>query len=228
MDPILDYLSKDILPTDKKEAAKIRKNATRYWVSREGKLYKKSYTGPCLLCVHPDLVPNLLYEIHEGVCGGHTGGRSLAHRAIGQGYWWLYMQKDAAQYVRRCEKCQLFAPAIHKLASQLNLISSPWPFAQWGLDLVGPLPRATGNRQWLIVATDYFTKWVETEPLACITDSESRKFIWKNIITRFGIPKCLISDNGTQFDSDHSRSIAQSSESEITFPARHTCRETDK
>jgi ribonuclease HI len=201
MDPILGYLSKDILPADQKEAAKIRKTATRYWVSREGKLYKKSYTGPYLLCVHPDQVSNLLYEIHEGVCGSHTGGRSLAHRAIGQGYWWPYMQKDAAQYVRRCEKCQLFAPAIHKPASQLNPISSPWPFAQWGLDLVGPLPRATGNRQWLIVATDYFTKWVEAEPLARITDSESRKFVWKNIITRFGIPRCFVSDNGTQFDS---------------------------
>uniref|UniRef100_A0A2N9HIM2 Uncharacterized protein n=1 Tax=Fagus sylvatica TaxID=28930 RepID=A0A2N9HIM2_FAGSY len=186
---------------DQKEAAKIRKTATRYWVSREGKLYKRSYTGPYLLCVHPDLVPNLLYEIHEGICGSHTGGRSLAHRAIGQGYWWPYMQKDAAQYVKRCEKCQLFAPAIHKPASQLNPISSPWPFAQWGLDLVGPLPRATGNRQWLIVATDYFTKWVEAEPLARITDSESRKFVWKNIITRFGIPRCFVSDNGTQFDS---------------------------
>uniref|UniRef100_A0A2N9EC48 Integrase catalytic domain-containing protein n=1 Tax=Fagus sylvatica TaxID=28930 RepID=A0A2N9EC48_FAGSY len=114
---------------NQKEAAKIRKKATRYWVSREGKLYKKSYTGPYLLCVHLDLVPNLLYEIHEGVCGGHTGGRSLAHRAIGQGYWWPYMQKDATQYVRRCEKCQLFAPAIHKPASQLNPISSPWQFA---------------------------------------------------------------------------------------------------
>ena len=130
MDPILNYLTKDVLPADKKEAAKIRRNATRYWVSREGKLYKRSYTGPYLLCVHPDMVPDLLYEIHEGVCGGHTGGRSLAHRAIGQGYWWPYMQKDAAQYVRRCEKCQLFAPAIHKPASQLNPISSPWPFAQ--------------------------------------------------------------------------------------------------
>uniref|UniRef100_A0A2N9G3J4 Uncharacterized protein n=1 Tax=Fagus sylvatica TaxID=28930 RepID=A0A2N9G3J4_FAGSY len=201
MDPILDYLSKDILSADQKKAAKIRKTATRYWISREGKLYKKSYTRPYLLCVHPDLVPNLLYEIHEGVYSGHTGGRSLAHRAIGQGYSWPYMQKDAAQYVRRCEKCQLFASAIHKPASQLNPISSPWPFAQWGLDLVGSLPRATGNRQWLIVATDYFTKWVEAEPLAHITDSESRKFVWKSIITRFGIPRCLISDNGTQFDS---------------------------
>ena len=86
MDPILDYLVKDILPADQKEAAKIRKTATRYWVFREGKLYKKSYTGPYLLCVHPDLVPNLLYEIHEGMCGAHTKGRLLAHRAIGHGF----------------------------------------------------------------------------------------------------------------------------------------------
>ena len=53
MDPIVDYLTKDILPADRKEAAKVHKNATRYWISREGKLYKKSYTGPYLLCVHP-------------------------------------------------------------------------------------------------------------------------------------------------------------------------------
>uniref|UniRef100_A0A2N9FYE8 Uncharacterized protein n=1 Tax=Fagus sylvatica TaxID=28930 RepID=A0A2N9FYE8_FAGSY len=113
---------------------------------------------PYLLCVHPDLVPNLLYKIHEGVCGGHTGGRSLAHRAIGQGYWMaIYAEGCGSICQGAVRKCQLFAPAIHKPASQLNPISSPWPFAQWGLDLVGPLPRATGNRQWLIVATDYFT-----------------------------------------------------------------------
>ena len=69
------------------------------------------------------------------------------------------------------------------------------------MDLVGPLPRATGNRRWLIVATDYFTKWVEAEPLANIRDKDSIKFVWKNIITRFGIPKTIISDNETQFNS---------------------------
>jgi transposase InsO family protein len=69
------------------------------------------------------------------------------------------------------------------------------------MDLVGPLPKATGNRRWLIVATDYFTKWVEAEPLANIRDRDSIKFVWKNIITRFEIPKTIISDNGTQFTS---------------------------
>jgi transposase InsO family protein len=66
---------------------------------------------------------------------------------------------------------------------------------------VGPLPRAPRNRQWFIAATDYFTKWVEAEPLTHITDADSKKFVWKNIITRFGIPRVLVSDNGTQFDS---------------------------
>uniref|UniRef100_A0A2N9HSY3 RNase H type-1 domain-containing protein n=1 Tax=Fagus sylvatica TaxID=28930 RepID=A0A2N9HSY3_FAGSY len=188
MSPILAYLKDDILPTDRKEADRIRRIAPRYWVSKEGNLYRRSFTGPYLRCVHPDTVQNLLWEIHEGVCGGHTGGRSLAHRAIGQGYWWPYMQKDAAQYVKQCDKCQRFAPSIHQPAASLNPIASPWPFSQWGLDIVGPLPRAPGNRQWLIVATDYFTKWVEAEPLVHITDADSKRFVWKNIITRFGIP----------------------------------------
>ena len=80
-------------------------------------------------------------------------------------------------------------------------MSSPWPFAQWGLDIIGPFPKAMGNQRWLLVGTDYFTKWVEAEPLSNIRDKDAKKFIWKNIVTRFGIPHTLISDNGLQFDS---------------------------
>uniref|UniRef100_A0A2N9J681 Integrase catalytic domain-containing protein n=1 Tax=Fagus sylvatica TaxID=28930 RepID=A0A2N9J681_FAGSY len=208
MSPILAYLKDDILPADRKEADRIRRIAPRYWVSKEGNLYRRSFTGPYLRCVHPDTVQNLLWEIHEGVCGGHTGGRSLAHRAIGQGYWWPYMQKDAAQYVKKCDKCQRFAPSIHQPAASLNPIASPWPFSQWGLDIVGPLPRAPGNRQWLIVATDYFTKWVEAELLVHITDADSKRFVWKNM-TRFGIPRVLVSDNGSQFTSGPFREFCE-------------------
>ena len=65
---------------------------------------------------------------------------------------------------------------------------------------MGPLPAAPGNRKFFITATDYFTKWVEAEPLATIKEKDVKKFVWKNVITRFGIPKALSSDNGTQFD----------------------------
>ena len=58
-----------------------------------------------------------------------------------------------------------------------------------------------GNKRYFLVSTDYFTKWVEVEPLANIRDVDDKKFVWKNIITRFGVPHVLILDNGLQFDS---------------------------
>jgi hypothetical protein len=201
MDPILSYLKDNKLLEDRKEAKMIKLKSPRFWVSKEGLLYRRSFTGPYLLCVHPGKVKDFLFEIHEGICESHTGGRSLAHRAISQGYWWPYIQADALKYVQKCDKCQRFAPMIHQPARELNPLSSPWPFAQWGLDIVGPLPRAPGNKRFLIAATDYFTKWVEAEPLSNIRDVDTKRFLWKNIITRFGIPWAVISDNGTQFES---------------------------
>ena len=90
---------------------------------------------------------------------------------------------------------------MHQPGGFLNPLSNPWPFAQWGLDIVGPFPKVARNKKYLLVGTDYFTKWVEVEPLANIRDVDVKKFLWKNIVTRFGIPHTLISDNGLQFDS---------------------------
>ena len=209
MDPIVSYLRTDRLPDDKKEAHKIRIKAARFWISPSGDLYKRSYQGPYLLCVHPSLVEDVLYEIHEGMCGLHSGGRSLAHRALTQGYWWPYMQKDAQVYVRKCNKCQLFSPLIHQPARDLTPLTSPWPFAQWGMDIVGVLPRAPGNKKFLLAATDYFTKWVEAEPLAQIREADVIRFIRTNILSRFGIPKAFVSDNGTQFVGSKVRNLLQ-------------------
>ena len=66
---------------------------------------------------------------------------------------------------------------------------------------MGPFPKVVGNKKYILVCTDYFTKWVETEPLANIRDVNVKRSIWKNIVTRFGVPNVLISDNGLQFDS---------------------------
>ena len=196
MDPIVAFLKDDIPPEAKSEAEKIRRNATRFWLSEDHKLYRRSYFGPYLLCVHPEASELLLEELHEGICGSHTGGRSLSHRALTQGYWWSGMQKEALEYVRKCDQCQRFAPSIHQPGGVLNPLSSPWPFAQWGLDIVGPFPKATGNKRYLLVGTDYFTKWVEAEPLANIRDADAKKFAWRNIVPRFGVPKVLILNNG--------------------------------
>ncbi|XP_075473976.1 uncharacterized protein LOC142505033 [Primulina tabacum] len=73
------------------------------------------------------------------------------------------------------------------------------PFDQWGMDIVGPFPIARAQKKFLLVAVDYFSKWVEAEPLAKITEQEVLKFLWKNIVCRFGVPRRLISDNRRQF-----------------------------
>ena len=86
MDSIIKYLKEDMLPKEKIETDKIRRKATSYWLSEDHKLYKRSFSGPYLLCVHLELTELLLEEMHEGIYGSHTKGRSLAHRAITQGY----------------------------------------------------------------------------------------------------------------------------------------------
>ena len=88
MDLIVKFLKNDVLLKEKSEAEKIRRNAPRFWLSEDHKLYKCSYSGPYLLCIHPEASELLLEELHEGICESHTGGRSLLHRAITQGYWW--------------------------------------------------------------------------------------------------------------------------------------------
>ena len=70
-----------------------------------------------------------------------------------------------------------------------------------GLEIVGPFPKVANNKKYLLVGTDYFTKWVEVEPLANIRDVDAKRFIWKKIVTWFGIPHTLISDSGLQFES---------------------------
>ena len=105
MDSIIQFLKEDILPEERIEADKVRRKTTRYWLSKNQKLYKRSFSGPYLLSVHPKLTESLLEELHEGICGSHTGGRSLAHRAITQGYWWPNMQREALEYVKKCDQC---------------------------------------------------------------------------------------------------------------------------
>ena len=86
MNPIIQFLNKDVLPKDKSDAEKIRRKAPRFWLSKDQKLYKRSFSGSYLLCIHPEASKLILEELHEGICGSHTGRRSLAHRAITQGY----------------------------------------------------------------------------------------------------------------------------------------------
>ena len=109
MEVIIKYLWTGTLPEEPKQAHKIRVQAARFTLI-ERHLYKRSFTGPYLRCLNHSEALYVLAELHEGICGNHSGGRFMAHRAHSQGYYWPTMKKDAAAYVKKCDKCQRHAP----------------------------------------------------------------------------------------------------------------------
>ncbi|XP_019447233.1 PREDICTED: uncharacterized protein K02A2.6-like [Lupinus angustifolius] len=109
------------------------------------------------------------------------------------------MEKDATDLTRKCTCCQLFADFHKAPPEELTTTQAPWPFCRWGMDILGPFPQATEQLKFLIVAIDYFTKWIEAEALATITLENIQKFTWRSIITRFDIPSAIVTNNGTQF-----------------------------
>ena len=86
MDPLVLFLKEGVLPNEKGEVEKIQRKAPRFWLFEEQKLYKHSFSGPYLFCDHPEAMESLLEKLHEGICRSHTGGKSLSHRALTQGY----------------------------------------------------------------------------------------------------------------------------------------------
>ncbi|KAL5546806.1 hypothetical protein UlMin_006493 [Ulmus minor] len=216
MDPIIAYLRDGTLPQDKFEARRLRYRSARYFLDKD-KLRKRSFSSPSLTCLNEDQAKYVLQEVHEGVCGNHSSGRALAHKVLRQGYYWPTIQADSLAFVQKCDKCQRFSTIPHQPPEKLTPVSSPWPFAKWGIDLIGPLPTARGQLKYAVVAIDYYTKWVEAEALAKITEQNVTNFIWKHIICRFGIPRELVSDHGTQFENERLRTSFRTTTGETPF-----------
>ena len=156
-------------PIDPNEASKLRARSARFTVHR-GTLYKRGFSTPILKCVGKEDANYILREVHEGICGSHIGAQTLAGKTLRQGYYWPTMLKDTTKLVRKCKACQEHAKISHLPYEPLTSIMSPWPFQQWGLDILGPLPIGRGQCKFIIVAVDYFTKWAEAEPLATIIE----------------------------------------------------------
>ncbi|GJU36197.1 reverse transcriptase domain-containing protein [Tanacetum coccineum] len=201
MTPIYKYLAEETLPADMKKARAIKRKSWRFTVIN-GILYKKSFLGPWLRCVGPLQANYVLREIHEGSCSMHAGTRSVVAKALRTGYYWPTMYRDARTLIRACQDCQVHKPILRNPQQKLTPITSPWPFYKWGIDIAGPFPEGPGKVKFLIVAMYYFTKWIEAKPVATITGNQIKKFVWDNIVCRFGLPREIISDNGKQFRDD--------------------------
>jgi hypothetical protein len=121
------------------------------------------------------------------------------------------MLEDCFEYYKGCQDCQKFGNIQRVPASTLNPIIKPWPFRGWGIDLIGQInPPSSQGHKFVLLATDYFTKWVEEIPLKKITSENMLEFVKEHIIYRFRIPQTITTDQGAQFVSSEFREFAES------------------
>jgi ribonuclease HI len=196
--PYLQYLLRGELPLDKAETRRLARRAKSFvLLGDEKELYHRNPSGILQRCISVAEGQELLQKIHSGACGHHAAPRALVGNAFRQGFYWPTAVADATRIVRSCQGCQFYARQTHLPAQALQTIPITWPFAVWGLNLVGPLQKAPGGFSHLLVAIDKFSKWIEVRPLTNIRSEQAVAFL--NIIHRFGVPNSIITDNGTQF-----------------------------
>ncbi|KAK9064300.1 hypothetical protein SSX86_015680 [Deinandra increscens subsp. villosa] len=206
--PILDFLKHGTVPESTFEATKLKAQAAQYTIHND-KLYKKSYLQPLLRCLTTEEGIYVMSELHEGICGTHSGPRSLVTRMMNMGYYWPTMYTDTENEIRKCRGCQMHASVQRVPKHNMIPVTSPWPFYKWGIDIVGPFPEAPGRIKFLIVAVDYFTKWIEVKAVATITGKQVVSFVWEQIVCRYGLPGKIVSDNGKQFADNPFKSWCQ-------------------
>jgi hypothetical protein len=123
---------------------------------------------------------------------------SIVGKAFRHGFYWLTAKDDAMEIVTKCKECQFYQKQTTKHANPLQPIDLSCPFAIWGIDIISILPRAPGDFMFLFVGIDTLTKWMEAPLVVNIIQEAADNFL-KGIIYRFGVPKRVLTDNGTQF-----------------------------
>ncbi|MCQ7416346.1 DDE-type integrase/transposase/recombinase [Salmonella enterica] len=200
---IKQYLKCGTYPPNALENDKrtLRRLAMKFFLNGEI-LYKRNYDMVLLRCVDATEANQIMKEIHEGICGTHANGHMMARQVLRAGYYWLTMETDCIKYARECHKCQIYADKTHAPSSELHILTAPWPFSMWGMDVIGPIdPKASNGHRFILVAIDYFTKWVEAASYRDVTKGVVIKFIKKEIICRYGLPETLISDNARNLNN---------------------------
>jgi hypothetical protein len=153
----------------------------------------------------------IIAEAHEGIAGGHFSAKITLHKILTALYWWPTMKHDAHLYCTQCDICQRVGPKISTNLKPLHPTMPTEVFQKWGLDFIGPVnPPAKGtNNRYIITATDYTTKWVEARALKDNTAKSTAKFLFEEIITKFGCPLEFVSDQRSHFINDTIKILTQ-------------------
>jgi hypothetical protein len=155
--PINRYIKNEEEPDDKNAAERIVRQSAHYTLIGET-LYIRGASGVLMKCILSSTGKQLLDEVHAGQCGIHASSKTLVGKVFRSGFYWPTTKSDTAELVQRCEACQYLSKQQHLPAQQLQTIPVAWPFACWGLDMIGPFKKAQGGYTHILVAIDKFTK----------------------------------------------------------------------
>ncbi|KAH9293759.1 hypothetical protein KI387_041035, partial [Taxus chinensis] len=169
------------------------------YVFIDGVLFKRDINGVLLRCIGTDQVERVLQEFHVEAAGGHFALRVITLKIMKAGYYWPRVFSDCFTWIKRCKSYAFFKGKEKLAALPLHPISVDQPFMQWGLDFIGVInPNSSQGHKWILTATDYFTKWTEAVALKEANESSILDF-YEGIVTRFGVPATIISDNALAF-----------------------------
>jgi hypothetical protein len=137
-------------------------------------------------------------QCHDKLCGGHFAIDTTFRKILTTGYYWQTLFKDTKAYCDSCKLCQFYSRR-NLSREELYPIYPTTPFEKWGVDFVGPLPKSSRRNEYLIVATDYMTKWAKALPVKRATQTVASDFIFYHIVYRFGCPLEIVTDRGSHF-----------------------------
>src|SRR5436190_6444581 len=180
---------------NKEKLQQLEKESKNFGVEY-GILHRKKTNGDKLRVLKEDEIDTVIFMMHNHPTGGHFG-KDTTYDKISTRFWWKGMYRDIAEYVKRCNSCQRRGNKGGK--GYLNPIKVGKPFERIGIDFVGPLDRTEKGNRYILVVTDYLTKWLEAKAMKEATAENVIRFIYKKIICRHGCPKVILSDRGTHF-----------------------------
>lgn len=200
--PFLDYFKHGTLPEDPVVRRRLQRRLPSY-IYKAGVLYRRSYGHELpLRCLSRSEADKALIEVHSGICGGHQSGPRMYHSIKLAGCYWPGMMRDCIEVARYCYDCQVHGDFKHQPPVPLHPTIPSWPFDAWGIDVIGAIdPPSSKGQQFILAATDYFSRWAEAVPLKEVKSDNVINFLERNIIYRFGILQRITSDNGLAFKS---------------------------
>jgi hypothetical protein len=139
---------------------KVKRQVVKY-TSIDDELYQRTIDGVLLKYLCEEQAKVAVWEVHDGICGAHQSAYNMNWLLRRAGFYWPTMVNDCVKYQKGCE-CQRFGNIQLALVGVMNLVVKSWPFRGWGLDFISEIhPGSSKGHQFILVATDYFTKWTE-------------------------------------------------------------------